>query len=77
MEIESSFDSGASSSNATETVIDLDRYQKFMSINTIWSFFNIPKSEYMMQTKELRVPLIEKYYKHTVNVKNICLLVFS
>ena len=30
----------------------------------------MPKSEYMMQTKEHRASLIHKYYKHMVNSKN-------
>ena len=70
MEIETSFDSGSPAAAAPAAVtIDPDRYQKFMTINPIQDYFNIPKSEYLMQTREQRLPLMEKYYKNMVNGK--------
>ena len=75
MEIEGNY--AVDSTGSTNDVeIDIDKYQKFMSINPIWDYFNIPKNEYLMQTREQRVPLIQKYYKSMVNGKRLCLSFF-
>ena len=68
IELEMQFDSAQPAAAVQQSlVINPDKYQKFMAVNPVWSFYNMSKNDYLSLGQEARASFIEKYYKHMIN----------
>ena len=72
MDLELAFDSTQPSTVQSQSLnINPEKYQKFMALNPVWSFFNISRQDYLSLSQEARANFIEKYYKHMLNGKYV------
>ena len=74
---EMDFDSATSTTNQkVDFEVDPDKYRKYLNINPIWNFLSLSKDEYFNLNASDRKSHIEKYYRHMLNGKGRCFVLF-
>ena len=53
-----------STTTTTTTAVNPKKFNSFMKQNSIWNFYEISKSDYLMMPENEKIQLIDRYYKH-------------